>query len=55
VICVGTTSMRALESAAQSGTLQAGERRAICSSCPATASRWPTRWSPTSTCPNPPC
>jgi S-adenosylmethionine:tRNA ribosyltransferase-isomerase len=55
VIAVGTTSLRALESAARPWASWpfAGETRLFI--LPGLRFRWSMRCSPTSTCPNPPC
>ena len=55
VVAVGTTSLRALEAAAQAGELHAGSTKPTSSSRRAIASRWSTRSSPIFTCPSPRC
>ena len=50
VVAVGTTTLRALESAARDGALRAGAARPTSSSRRASSSASSTSWSPTSTC-----
>ncbi len=52
VVSIGTTVMRTLETVVSTnGTINAGRAGPTSSSSRPTSSRWPTRWSPTFTCP----
>lgn len=55
VVAVGTTSVRSLESAARDGELKPFSGDTDIFIYPAGRSMWSMPWSPTSTCPNPPC